>query len=97
MSDILDITIPEHPIRREHIIAEELEGMDEVIFIDPETGDNFAMNHMAAVVLDLCDGKHSAQDIIQIIHEALSGDMERIDKDVHAILSEFVAFKLIHA
>ncbi len=96
MSDILDVTVPDYPIRRENIIAEELEGMDEVIFIDPETGDNYAMNNMAAVILELCDGKHSAEDMSRIIQETLAGDFERIHKDVQAMLAEFSAFNLIH-
>ena len=95
MSDVLNITVPERPVRRENIIAEELEGMDEVIFIDPESGENYAMNNMAAVILDLCDGQHSAEDISRIIEQTLSGDFERIHKDVQAMLAEFSAFNLI--
>jgi len=96
MTDTLDFTTPKYPIRRENIIAEELEGMDEVIFIDPKNGDNFAMNRMAAIILELCDGQHTAEDISLIIHDTLHAEPNRISKDTCAILSEFTAFGLIH-
>jgi len=96
MSDNLEFQIPEKPIQRPNIICEELEGMDEVIFVDGETGDNFAMNRMAAVILDLCDGQHTADSMSQVIYETLGGDQARIHTDTMAVLAEFSAYGLIH-
>ena len=97
MSKPLDFEVPEYPIRQENIICEELEGMDEVIFVDSETGNNYAMNRMAGIILDLCDGKHNSNDMAHVIHEALQGDLQRIHTDTEAVLCEFSGYGLIHS
>lgn len=95
MSDPNNITVPEKPLKKEGLISEELEGMDEVIFVDDETGSNFSLNTVAAAVLELCDGTHSCEDIARILSETLKADREVALKDTHHILIEFVAYGLI--
>lgn len=97
MDNMLNTTIPEKPIRKEGIIGEELEGMDEVIFVDSETGSNFSVNLIAAAVLELCDGSHSTEDIADILCETLHAEKEQALKDTCNILTEFVAYGLIKA
>ncbi|PJC70499.1 MAG: hypothetical protein CO017_05085, partial [Zetaproteobacteria bacterium CG_4_8_14_3_um_filter_59_5] len=59
--------LPEHPEKIANLSSEELEGLDEVIYVRPDTGASFSLNLTAAAVLDLCDGKRSRTDIAGII------------------------------
>jgi len=97
MDDILNISVPEKPIKRDGLACEEMEGMDEVIFVDSETGSNFSVNLVAAAVLDLCDGNHTAEDIAGFLAETMNADRQRALIDTQAILSEFVAYGVIRA
>ena len=94
MTETADIRVPPQPKKKDSLIGEELEGMDEVIFVDTETGSNFSLNTMASAILELCDGKHTADDIARVICETFDGDMKRISRDTHAILTEFAAYGL---
>ncbi len=97
MDDILNISIPEKPIKRDGLTCEEMEGMDEVIFVDSETGSNFSVNLVAAAVLDLCDGNHTDEDIANFLSETLDIGRQCALIDTQAILSEFVAYGVIQA
>jgi len=94
MTETAGIHVPLRPKKKASLIAEELEGMDEVIFVDTEDGSNFSLNTMASAILEMCDGEHTADDIVRLICETFHGDMERISKDTHAILTEFAAYGL---
>ncbi len=95
MDDFLNISVPEKPIKKDGLACEEMEGMDEVIFVDNETGSNFSLNQVAAAVLELCDGAHSAEDIADFLSENLDADKQRALADTQAILSEFAAYGII--
>jgi len=95
MSQTDEFSVPERPRKRPGLIREELEGMDEVIFVDDASGSNFAMNQMAAVILELCDGSRTPQAIADIIAESLSADPAQVAADTEAILTEFSAYGLI--
>lgn len=97
VDDILNISVPEKPVKIDGLTCEEMEGMDEVIFVDSETGSNFSVNLVAAAVLDLCDGKHTAEDIAEFLAETMNTDRQRALIDTEAILSEFAAYGVIRA
>jgi len=97
VDNMLNISVPEKPIKKDGLTCEEMEGMDEVIFVDDETGSNFSVNLVAAAVLDLCDGNHTAEDIAGFISETMNTDKQRALIDTQAILSEFAAYGVIQA
>jgi len=85
-------SIPEYPSKRPSLIGEELEGMDETIYVDAENGSHVSVNTIGAAILELCDGSHTVEQIIAIIIESVDGNPERIRKDTHNILLEFAAY-----
>ncbi len=95
MDNTLNTSVPTRPIKKEGLISEDLEGMDEVIFVDSETGSNFSVNTLAAAILELCDGENSTEDIANIICETLNTEKQQTLSDTQTILSEFVAYGLI--
>lgn len=93
--------LPDYPERLAGLYSEELEGLDEVIYVRPEDGGSFSLNLTAASVLEMCDGQHSRDEIARQLAGALPSGitpaMEQISADVDAILSSFVEHGLIHA
>jgi len=75
--------------------SEELAGMDEVVYV--RAGGNVAcsLNLTASAILDLCDGTHSMDDIVDLICESLHADPEQVRKDAETIMKEFVEYGLV--
>jgi len=94
------MSLPEYPEKVSNLIGEELEGLNEVIYVRPEDGASFSLNMTASSVLELCDGKRSRDEIACLLAEALPAgtapDQENISADVDAILANFVDYGLIY-
>ena len=94
MTEQLNISVPEYPTKRPTLIGEELEGMDEIVYVDTDNGTNVSLNVIGATILELCDGHHTANDIIEIVLDSLAGDREQVKKDIDQILVEYAAYGL---
>ncbi|MFQ5518792.1 MAG: PqqD family protein, partial [Mariprofundus sp.] len=94
MPEQLNINVPEYRVKRPTLIGEELEGMDEVVYVDTDNGNNVSLNVIGATILELCDGKHTAEDITGLILESLPGEHDQVRKDVDHILMEYAAYGL---
>jgi len=71
------------------LISEDLEGMDETIWVDARSGSSFSLNSIASAILELCDGSHTDQDIANIICESLTEDMDNVLNDTQGMIIEF--------
>jgi len=95
------MSLPEFPEKISSLSSEELEGLDEVIYVRPEDGASFSLNMTAAAVLDLCDGRRSRDEIARLLGDALPPEIApkkaKIGADVDAILRTFVDQGLIYA
>jgi Coenzyme PQQ synthesis protein D (PqqD) len=93
--------LPDYPERLAGLYSEELEGLDEVIYVRPEDGASFSLNLTAASVLELCDGRHSRDEIARQLADALPAgsapEVTEIGADVDAILNSFAEHGLIYA
>ncbi|MDQ6972252.1 MAG: PqqD family protein [Mariprofundaceae bacterium] len=92
---------PEFPEKIPGLIGEELEGLDEMIYVRSEDGASFSLNMTASAVLEMCDGKLSRADIVQrlgsILPEGQAPAPAQLSADVDAILADFVENGLIYA
>jgi len=88
--------LPECPEKIEGLLSEELEGLDEVVFVHPEDGASFSLNPTAAAILDLCNGQRSQGDLVAILHDTVNADIEQAGADIESILTEFVEYGLIY-
>ena len=92
--------LPEFPEKIPSLSSEELEGLNEVIYIRPEDGASFSLNMTAAAVLDLCDGTRNRDDIARLLAGFLpSGstpDAATVSSDVDTILRTFADNGLIY-
>ncbi|OIO70529.1 MAG: hypothetical protein AUJ58_02575 [Zetaproteobacteria bacterium CG1_02_55_237] len=95
------MSLPELPEKVGNLIGEELEGLNEMIYVRPEDGASFSLNMTAASILELCDGKRSRVEIARLLADALPAgtapDQAKISDDVDAILANFVDYGLIYA
>jgi len=88
--------LPERPEKVEGLLSEELEGLDEIVFVRPEDGASFSLNPTAAAILDLCNGQRSHDDLVAILHDTVKADIEQAKLDMESILTEFVEYGLIY-
>jgi hypothetical protein len=88
--------IPETPLKKDSLIAEEIDGESEVIYVDADTGSSYSLNVTAAVVLDLCNGERAQQDIVDVITGTVDSSEAIVAKDVQSTLEEFMVLGLIH-
>jgi hypothetical protein len=95
LNNLLDVEVPERPRKKPELTGEELDGMNEVIYVDAETGSNYSLNLVAATILELCDGTRTSADIAAIILDNMQADAGRVQGDTQAILEEFAAYGLI--
>jgi len=89
--------LPERPEKVEGLLSEELEGLDEVVYVQPEDGASFSLNPTASAILDLCNGQRSHDDLSAILHETVNADINQASADIESILAEFVEYGLIYA
>jgi len=95
------MSLPEFPEKVENVLGEELEGLNEVVYVRPEDGGSFSLNMTAASILELCDGKRSRDDIARLLADSLPAGtapaQEKISADVDGMLATFVDYGLIYA
>jgi len=93
--------LPEYPEKDASLCAEELEGLNEVIYVRPDDGATYSLNLTAASILEWCDGKRNSMDITRLLADALPEnerpEISRISADVDAILIHFAEHGLIYA
>ena len=88
---------PEYPERIAGLDSEELEGLDEVIYVRAGDGASFSLNLTAAAVLDLCNGRRSRREIAAEIEKLPTPDGEDVAADVDRIIEQFVEHGLVYA
>ena len=95
MSDSLIQNIPAKPLKKDALIAEELDEGLEVLYVDTESDASFSLNSTASAILELCDGERSVSDITDVICETVGGDRAQVNKDTQAVLEEFYLHGII--
>jgi hypothetical protein len=64
---------------------------EETVVLSP-TGSAIVLNEIGAVVLDLCDGTRTIDDVANILCDALAGaERARVVQDVQAFVESLVA------
>ncbi len=56
---------------------------------------NFFLNKTALEILSLCDGKHSFEDIVDVLHKKYDADIDQIKKDIYDIIQLFIKYDII--
>jgi len=84
----------DHKFRKKsHILSEELD--DEKVLYDPKTQNTYALNPMAAVIWDLCDGEHTPAQIAEEVLSVLEADQSQVLSDVIRTVNEFLEKDLV--
>ena len=66
-----------------------LEDMDgEMLLYNPENATTLHLNGPSIVVWELCDGKRSVQDIIDMVMEAYPDQSDQISNDVQSVIKD---------
>ncbi|MDX8391912.1 MAG: PqqD family protein [Mariprofundaceae bacterium] len=91
------MALPEHPEKIEDLSGEDLEGLDEVVYVREEDGACFSLNITASAVLELCNGKRRRSEIADEINSTLQTESHQTVVDVDTIITQFVDYGLVYA
>ena len=81
------------PKRGERIIARR--GADEVILLDPDSGNYFTLDDIGGRIWELCDGSRSPDEIAQVLAVEYDAPVEQIRTDVDELLGELRESRLV--
>lgn len=68
---------------------------NEVIIIDPSKARPIWLNYQAALIWNSCDGKHTVDEILEILSKQFSGEKKVIMEDLMIFLERLEKMKLI--
>jgi hypothetical protein len=74
--------------RRVDILAEEVD--EETVLFDPRNKNIYALNQMASIIWELCDGEHTPTEISAEISSVLNVDLGRVLNDVLKTVGDFL-------
>lgn len=81
------------PLRKDNLIFRE-ESFGGLVF-NPETGEIFELQKTGALIYSLCDGKHTVDDICNVILERFEVKREDAHKDLMEFLRQLKDLRLI--
>ncbi len=84
-----------HPKQKPDLAFEELEGLDEVVVIDHETGNCVSLNITAAAVLELCDGTRDIGEISSVLAESFTIPVTNVREDIDRLLKQLRELNLL--
>ncbi|MCK5759460.1 MAG: pyrroloquinoline quinone biosynthesis peptide chaperone PqqD [Clostridiales bacterium] len=74
---------------KKHIEKIKLDNGQDVLF-DPETGDTHVLDEIGSVILTLCDGSNSIDEIVSCLSTEFNAPNEEIRVDVESFLKDLV-------
>ena len=81
------------PKQGERIIARR--GDDEVILLDPDTGNYYTLDDIGGRIWELCDGSRSPDEIAQVLSVEYEAPVDQIRGDVNELLGELRESRLV--
>ena len=85
--------LPARPKLRHDLIFRQVD--DDFVVYDPITDRTALFNLTAAVVLDLCDGRRTVDEIAGEVTEIFKADASEVAENVTASLEEFMEHEFI--
>ena len=81
--------------RRPDVIATDL--ADELILLDPGTGEMFSLNATGRAIWQALDGRTAVADVSAAIERVFDAGHERVDADVRELLAALLEAGLVEA
>jgi hypothetical protein len=82
------------PKRNSEVIWRKESPQTTLIF-NPEDGNISTLNQTGSRIWELCDGEHTIEDVVNIIHEECGEPEHMIEEDAKGFLKELVNRKLL--
>ena len=80
------ITLEDKPLKNDDCRMEELD--DEILLYHPGNNKTLYINKSASIIWQLCTGEQTVADIISLIKDAYPAELDNIEQDVIATLTE---------
>jgi len=84
-----ELKLPTCPKKHDDLISEDLEGMDETIWVEAVSGSSFSLNTISSAILELCDGEHTDHQIATIISQTCEANFEEVLNDTQGMIIVF--------
>lgn len=81
------------PVKVDGYVLDELDG--ELLIFDPESGRIVQVNETAALIWQLCDGRHSLQELGDVLAEAYPEAAEAVRQDIPVIVQQLVELRVL--
>jgi PqqD family protein of HPr-rel-A system len=81
------------PRTRTDLTVVELDG--EAVIYDEDSGDLHLLNPPATIVLGLCDGATTMQEMASVISEAFGVSMDEVEPQIRGLVRHFRSAKLL--
>jgi hypothetical protein len=62
--------------------------VDEIVVLEPESGDYYTLNEMGALMLEYVQSGHSVTDMVTSIQQTFNVSAKEVETDLHNLLSE---------
>lgn len=82
-----------YPQQKERVLFQRVK--DDVVLLNMETGNYYALNEVGGRVWALCNGKHSVSEIIALVAQEYTAPVETVETDVLALLADLAEEKLL--
>jgi len=87
------VTLENHPRHREKVLARKTS--DDLIVLNLNTGQYYALDEVGWSVWELCDGTRSVSDVISAICDEYDAPAETIKTDVLKVLGDLIDEELL--
>jgi len=95
MSETFEIIVPECPMQINGLVCEEIEGENTYFYIHEEQGITITLNAIASAIFDMCDGETTAEQMTEVVTDALDVKYNDALRDVRDILQELTGYGFI--
>lgn len=62
--------------------------VDEIVLLEPDSGDYYTLNEMGALMLENVQKGHSTAELVSNIQQQFNATAEEIKQDLHNLLNE---------
>lgn len=62
--------------------------VDEVVLLEPESGDYYTLNEMGALMLEYMQNGQAVAEVVSNIQQNFNAPSEQIEQDLHHLLNE---------
>jgi hypothetical protein len=81
------------PVRQDRVVFSR--AGDSALLLDPDSGNYFSLTDVGARIWELCDGRHTLDEIVEALAAEYDAPLEVIEADMRELVDELTAEGLL--